>query len=114
MKKYLRYVSAGLIASGALLMVAAPAAAGNVSWGVSIGMPAPVVYAAPPVMYSAPAVYGPPAVYYPPAPVVYVSGGPAYRHGNYYRSGGPAYRHGNYYHQGRQWRQPHERYNRHH
>lgn len=105
MKKFIQYASAGLIAGSAMLMAATPAAASNVNWAVSIGVPAPVVYAAPPVMYSpppvaysAPVVYGPPAVMYSPAPVVYVSGGPQYyrqahyRHGGRYR-GHPYYRH---------------------
>lgn len=65
----------GLIAAGAALALASGTAlaGSNVSFGISIGVPAPVyvapapVYVAPPPVYYAP----PPRVYYPPVRVYY-------------------------------------------
>ena len=61
---------------GGILVVASgtAAAAGNVSFGISLGVPvyqpAPVYVAPPPVAYypPAPVYYAPPAVYYAPRP----------------------------------------------
>jgi hypothetical protein len=60
---------------GGILVVASgtAAAGGNVSFGISIGVPAVYaapVYAPPPVVYypAAPVYYGPPVVYYNPRP----------------------------------------------
>jgi hypothetical protein len=58
---------------GGILVVASgtAAAGGNVSFGISIGVPAYYpAYTPPPVVYypPAPVYYGPPAVYYSPRP----------------------------------------------
>ena len=59
---------------GGILVVASgtAAAGGNVSFGISIGVPvyAAPVYAPPPVVYypAAPVYYGPPVVYHNPRP----------------------------------------------
>ena len=65
-----------LLMAGTVLAVASGTAAarGDVSFGISIGVPvapAPVYVAPPPVVYAPP----PPVVYYPPARVYYA---PAY------------------------------------
>ena len=69
---------------GGILVVASgtAAAGGNVSFGISIGVPAyypAPVYAAPPVVYypPAPVYYGPPVVYYSPRPYYYYDYAPA-------------------------------------
>jgi len=63
------------VLAGTVLVAASGAAfaGGNVSFGISIGVPAyypAPVHAAPPVVYypAAPVYYGPPVVYYSPRP----------------------------------------------
>jgi hypothetical protein len=74
----MRRILASLALGGALAVTAGIAAAGNVSFGISVGIPAPVYVAPPPVAYyprpayvAPPAVYVAPPVYYAPAPVYY-------------------------------------------
>ncbi len=65
------------VLAGTALVAASGAAfaGGNVSFGISLGVPAyypAPVYAAPPVVYAPPApVYYPPVVYYSPRPYYY-------------------------------------------
>jgi hypothetical protein len=73
----MRRILASLVLGGALIAAAGIATAGNVSFGITVGIPAPV-YVAPPVAYyprpayvAPPAVYVAPPVYYAPAPVYY-------------------------------------------
>jgi hypothetical protein len=74
----MRRILASLVLGGALAAGPGIAAAGNVSFGISVGIPAPVYVAPPPVAYyprpayvAPPAVYVAPPVYYAPAPVYY-------------------------------------------
>jgi hypothetical protein len=88
----MRRILASLVLGGALAITAGVATAGNVSFGISVGIPAPVYVAPPPVAYyprpayvapppvayyprpayvAPPAVYVAPPVYYAPAPVYY-------------------------------------------
>jgi hypothetical protein len=74
----MRRILASLVLGGALAATAGMAAAGgNVSFGISVGIPAPV-YVGPPVAYyprpvyvAPPPVYVAPPVYYAPAPIYY-------------------------------------------
>jgi hypothetical protein len=79
MNKYLVSALAGL----AILAAGASSAhAGPVSVGISIGVPAPFIYAPAPVYYPQQAYYPPPPVYYAPrvvyAPPVYYAPRPVY------------------------------------
>jgi hypothetical protein len=74
----MRRILASLMLGGALAITAGVATAGNVSFGISVGIPAPVYVAPPPVAYyprpayvAPPVVYVAPPVYYAPAPVYY-------------------------------------------
>lgn len=63
-----------LLASVVLAVASGTAAAhSSVSFGISLGVPAPVYYAPPPAVY-----YQPAPVYYAPGPVYYA---PAYYYG---------------------------------
>ncbi|HXA47717.1 MAG TPA: hypothetical protein VNW52_08805 [Burkholderiaceae bacterium] len=83
MKKSLIAATAGVLAGAALLVCAAPAMAQpRIGFGITVGLPAPVVYAAPM-----------PVAYVEPAPVVYGGYGPVVR------VGAPYYYHDwHYYH----------------
>jgi hypothetical protein len=85
MKKSFIAATAGVLAGAALLICAAPAMADpHIGFGITVGLPLPVVYAAPT-----------PVAYAEPAPVVY--GG--YGYGPVVRIGSPYYyRDWHYYH----------------
>jgi hypothetical protein len=88
MKLYKLLVMLGVIALAVGMAPHESAAGSPVSFGISIGIPAPVA------IYPAPAYYPPAYVYYPPVvygPQVVVSVGP--RYGHY----GPPRYYGHYY-----------------
>lgn len=87
MRKYILSAAAGLAMLAGSLTAAH---AGGVSFGISVGVPFPVVVAPAPVYYPAPAYYPPPPpVYYAPrvvyAPPVYYAPRPVFvGHGHWH------------------------------